>query len=238
MCSAISNNSKYVRSRLRRGDPPVDPRHSARRLALPRIRRTTPLGAIVKGSGTFADGSYLHFKEFLQLRPAVTRLKYAYHYASSTRALVFRYDNARDPATRHLSIPEPSFAKLVKHNGTIRNRIDNVDEIQNAFVILRREGHCSRLDAAKSGMAVTDDPFEARRASLFMSSAVPPLWPIEGYRSLQSPPSELRGMTVSHRHTYIRSSCREIRRFPSFPCVQTWLTFSNPDTILNKHITF
>jgi Family of unknown function (DUF6516) len=62
-----------------------------------------PIGVIVKGSVTFADGSCLHFKEFLQLRPSVTRLKYAYHYASSTRALVFRYDNARDPAARTFS---------------------------------------------------------------------------------------------------------------------------------------
>lgn len=62
-----------------------------------------PLAAIVRGSVTFADGSCIHFKEFLQLRPVVMRLKYAYHCATSTHALVFRYDNARDPAARHLS---------------------------------------------------------------------------------------------------------------------------------------
>lgn len=62
-----------------------------------------PLGAIVNGSVTFADGSCIHFKEFLQLRPVITRLKYAYHYAAPTHTLVFRYDNARDPAARHLS---------------------------------------------------------------------------------------------------------------------------------------
>lgn len=62
-----------------------------------------PLAAIVRGSVTFIDGSYIHFKEFLQLRPVITRLKYAYHYATSTHALMFRYDNARDPAARHLS---------------------------------------------------------------------------------------------------------------------------------------
>ncbi|HWV45605.1 MAG TPA: DUF6516 family protein [Nitrospira sp.] len=62
-----------------------------------------PLGAIVNGSVTFADGSRVHFKEFLQFRPVTARLKYAYHYISSTHALIFRYDNARDPAARHLS---------------------------------------------------------------------------------------------------------------------------------------
>ncbi len=62
-----------------------------------------PLGAIVTGSVTFADRSHLHIKEFLQLKPVMTRLKYAYHYAASSRALIFRYDNARDPAARRLS---------------------------------------------------------------------------------------------------------------------------------------
>jgi hypothetical protein len=62
-----------------------------------------PLAAIVRGSVTFVDGTYIHFKEFLQLRPVITRLKYAYHCATSTHALMFRYDNARDPAARHLS---------------------------------------------------------------------------------------------------------------------------------------
>lgn len=62
-----------------------------------------PLGAIVNGSITLADASCVHFKEFLQLQPIIIRLKYAYHYTSSTHALIFRYDNARDPAARHLS---------------------------------------------------------------------------------------------------------------------------------------
>ena len=62
-----------------------------------------PLAAIVRASVTFIDESYIHFKGFLQLRSVITRLKYAYHYATSTHALMFRYDNARDPAARHLS---------------------------------------------------------------------------------------------------------------------------------------
>lgn len=62
-----------------------------------------PLAAIVRGSVTFANGSRVHSKEFLQLRPVIIRLKYAYHYATPMRRLIFRYDNARDPAARHLS---------------------------------------------------------------------------------------------------------------------------------------
>ncbi len=61
-----------------------------------------PIGAIINGTVTFADGSCLYVKEFLQLRPNPVRLKYSYHYASPTRSLIFRYDNARDPAARHL----------------------------------------------------------------------------------------------------------------------------------------
>ena len=50
----------------------------------------------------FADGKLLHFKEYLQLHPTSIRLKYAYHYVAATGSLIFRYDNARDPAARDL----------------------------------------------------------------------------------------------------------------------------------------
>lgn len=61
-----------------------------------------PIAGIVKGSAKFSNGSSLHFKEFLYLSSPATRLKYAYHYAGSDGKLIFRYDNARDPAARHL----------------------------------------------------------------------------------------------------------------------------------------
>ena len=61
-----------------------------------------PVAGIVRGSATFADGSALHFKEFLQLSPTITRLKYAYQYVTADGSFIFRYDNARDPAARHL----------------------------------------------------------------------------------------------------------------------------------------
>ena len=62
-----------------------------------------PVAGIVRGSATFADGSTLHFKEFLQLSPTIIRLKYAYQYGRADGSLIFRYDNARDPAARLLS---------------------------------------------------------------------------------------------------------------------------------------
>ena len=61
-----------------------------------------PVAGIVRGSAAFADGSVLHFKEFLQLSPTITRLKYAYQYVTADGRLIFRYDNARDPAARRL----------------------------------------------------------------------------------------------------------------------------------------
>lgn len=62
-----------------------------------------PTAGLVKGSLLFSDDSRLHFKEFLRLVRPVVRLKYAYHYVSATGHLLFRYDNALDPAAKHLS---------------------------------------------------------------------------------------------------------------------------------------
>lgn len=61
-----------------------------------------PVAGIIRGSAAFADGSVFHFKEFLQLSPTVTRLKYAYQYVTADGSPIFRYDNARDPAARRL----------------------------------------------------------------------------------------------------------------------------------------
>lgn len=61
-----------------------------------------PVAGKVKGSAIFADGAVLHFKEYLQLNPNIIRLTYAYHYVSANGNLIFRYDNARDPAARDI----------------------------------------------------------------------------------------------------------------------------------------
>ena len=48
------------------------------------------------GSVTFADGSVLHFAEFLDaVRGVMDRLMYTYHYQDANNGLIFRYDNAR-----------------------------------------------------------------------------------------------------------------------------------------------
>lgn len=61
-----------------------------------------PSAGLIKGSLTFADGSQLDFKEFVVVQPALSVIKYGYHYRMGNR-LIFRYDNANDPAAKHLS---------------------------------------------------------------------------------------------------------------------------------------
>ena len=60
-----------------------------------------PSAGLIKGWLVFADGSQLDFKEFLLTRPTLRVIKYGYHYRAGHR-LIFRYDNANDPAARHL----------------------------------------------------------------------------------------------------------------------------------------
>jgi hypothetical protein len=48
------------------------------------------------GSIIFADGSALHFREFLDaIGDVVDKLMYTYHYQDGGNQLIFRYDNAR-----------------------------------------------------------------------------------------------------------------------------------------------
>ena len=60
-----------------------------------------PSAGLIKGWLVFTDGSQLDFKEFLLMRPTLRVIKYGYHYRTGQR-LIFRYDNANDPAARHL----------------------------------------------------------------------------------------------------------------------------------------
>ena len=62
-----------------------------------------PSAGLIKGTLVFTDGSQLDFKEFLLTQPTLHVIKYGYHYRMGNR-LVFRYDNANDPAARHLPL--------------------------------------------------------------------------------------------------------------------------------------
>jgi hypothetical protein len=61
-----------------------------------------PTAGLIKGSILFTDGSRLDLKEFLIIDPTLRVIKYAYNYRRGDH-LIFRYDNANDPAARNLS---------------------------------------------------------------------------------------------------------------------------------------
>ena len=60
-----------------------------------------PSAGLTAGCVRFIDGSQLDFKEFLISQPTLHVIKYGYHYRTGDR-LIFRYDNANDPAARNL----------------------------------------------------------------------------------------------------------------------------------------
>jgi hypothetical protein len=60
-----------------------------------------PTAGVVKGILMFAGGSQLDFKEVIITQPTLQIIKYAYNYRKE-HLLIFRYDNANDPAARNL----------------------------------------------------------------------------------------------------------------------------------------
>lgn len=68
------------------------------------------LQGYLSGVVTFADGSVLHFAEFLdEARGEVEKVMYTYHYQDASHQLLFRYDNARHrpplPMREHKHVP-------------------------------------------------------------------------------------------------------------------------------------
>lgn len=53
--------------------------------------------AFISGEIKFSDGTFLHFREYVELKEghAPRRYKYAYHYQRADETVTFRYDNAR-----------------------------------------------------------------------------------------------------------------------------------------------
>jgi Family of unknown function (DUF6516) len=69
------------------------------------------------GTLIFADGSKLHFSEYLdQTGAIVDKLMYTYHYQDMDNQLIFRYDNACHkpalPAVMHKHLPAQIIAAL------------------------------------------------------------------------------------------------------------------------------
>ncbi|HLF85872.1 MAG TPA: DUF6516 family protein [Nitrospiria bacterium] len=60
-----------------------------------------PFSGLIKDTIFFTDGSQLDIKEFLISHPTLHVIKYAYNYRKGDH-LIFRYDNANDPAARDL----------------------------------------------------------------------------------------------------------------------------------------
>jgi hypothetical protein len=60
-----------------------------------------PIAGLVKGTLIFANSSQLDFKEFIITQPTLQVIKFAYNYRKGN-TLIFRYDNAYDPAAKGL----------------------------------------------------------------------------------------------------------------------------------------
>ncbi|MFM7171968.1 MAG: DUF6516 family protein [Caldilinea sp.] len=56
-------------------------------------QRSTTKG-LLAGTLFFADGTELHFREYIDLLAPEPRHMYAYHYQDADAQLIFRYDNA------------------------------------------------------------------------------------------------------------------------------------------------
>ena len=57
------------------------------------VDHRSAIRGFIAGSLEFADGSTLHFREFIDTSQAEPKLMYAYHYQQPDGTLVFRYDN-------------------------------------------------------------------------------------------------------------------------------------------------
>lgn len=58
------------------------------------VDHRSAIRGFIMGSLQFADGSTLHFREFIDLSQAEPKIMYAYHYQDADHNLIFHYDNA------------------------------------------------------------------------------------------------------------------------------------------------
>ena len=82
----------------------------------------------LRGEILFADGSSLHFREFvhLQVGQPPDRYKYAYHYQRADGTITFRYDRARH-------YPDLPDAPHHKHIGEVEVIAANVPDLQTVL---------------------------------------------------------------------------------------------------------
>jgi hypothetical protein len=55
----------------------------------------------IRGDIEFKDGTFLHFRELVDLRLPLKKVMYAYHYQKADGFIVFRYDNT----AHHMQVP-------------------------------------------------------------------------------------------------------------------------------------
>lgn len=82
----------------------------------------------LRGEVKLADGSQLHFREYVQLKQGQSpnRYKYAYHYQRADEAVILRYDNAR----HYLDL---STAPHHKHVGENNVMAANASDLQSVL---------------------------------------------------------------------------------------------------------
>jgi len=87
----------------------------------------------ISGEIKFSDGTFLHFREYVELKEgfAPRRYKYAYHYQRADETIIFRYDNARH-------FPDLSTAPHHKHLG--ENDVVVADALDLQSVLKEIEG--------------------------------------------------------------------------------------------------
>ena len=89
---------------------------------------------ILRGEVKFADGSQLHFREFVQLKQGhlPNRYKYAYHFQRADETIVFRYDNAK----HYLKLPFAPHHKHVGENEVIATNAPDLESVVKEIVAL------------------------------------------------------------------------------------------------------
>lgn len=89
-----------------------------------------PSAGFVSGTIHFSDGSQLDFKQFIITHPEFRVIKYGYQYRTGNHA-IFRYDNANDPAAKHLaSFPHHKHLPL----GLVATQEPTLDQILKEIV--------------------------------------------------------------------------------------------------------
>jgi len=78
-------------------------------------KRSTYEG-FIRGDMFFLDGSILHLREFVDVETHEDRLMYAYQYISSSKEIIFRYDNTG----HHRKLNLPTYPHH-KHEGSEDN---------------------------------------------------------------------------------------------------------------------